>query len=168
LVVFSDQSTLLHSPTCIHCGGCLSQDGQPTLVEVTTPFSNGCLGSHIDEERSELRYVLRIAKPCESSNFRTHIAVPVLPGACLLECQRTLFVPPLLYLYMTLTVVNGGWWVRCMSRPRCNGSMTIALPNSRFDSSCTVSPPFGGVWSEVVKTIPLTIHRPWVHGCVTR
>jgi hypothetical protein len=59
--------------------------------EVTTPFSNGCLGSHIDEERSELRYVMRIAKPCESSNFRTHIAVPVLPGACLLECQRTQF-----------------------------------------------------------------------------
>ena len=34
-----------------------------------TPFSNGCLGSRNDEERSELRYVMRIAKPCESSNF---------------------------------------------------------------------------------------------------
>ena len=34
-----------------------------------TTFSNGCLGSHNDEERSEMRYVMRIAKPCESSKF---------------------------------------------------------------------------------------------------
>ena len=26
-------------------------------------FSNGCLGSHNDEERSEMRYVMRIAQP---------------------------------------------------------------------------------------------------------
>ena len=32
-------------------------------------FSNGCLGSHNDEERSEMRYVMRIAKSSESSKF---------------------------------------------------------------------------------------------------
>jgi hypothetical protein len=39
-----------------------------TLKCITT-FSNGCLGSHNDEERSEMRYVMRIAKPRESSRF---------------------------------------------------------------------------------------------------
>ena len=37
-------------------------------IELTT-FSDGCLGSHNDEERSEMRYVMRIAKPRESSRF---------------------------------------------------------------------------------------------------
>jgi len=32
-------------------------------------FSNGCLGSHNDEERSEMRYVMRIAESSESSKF---------------------------------------------------------------------------------------------------
>jgi len=41
-----------------------------------TTFSNGCLGSHHDEERSEMRYVMRIAGPRESSKFWTHIAPP--------------------------------------------------------------------------------------------
>ena len=41
-----------------------------------TTFSNGCLGSHNDEERSEMRYVIRIAKPRESSKLWTHIALP--------------------------------------------------------------------------------------------
>ena len=40
-----------------------------------TIFSNGCLGSHTDEERSEMRYVMRIAKPRESSKLWTHIAL---------------------------------------------------------------------------------------------
>ena len=34
-----------------------------------TTFSNGCLGSHNDEERSEMRYVMRIARPRESFKF---------------------------------------------------------------------------------------------------
>lgn len=38
-------------------------------------FSSGCLGSHIDEERCELRYVMRIAGFSESSKFWTHIAL---------------------------------------------------------------------------------------------
>ena len=34
-----------------------------------TFLHNGFLGFHIDEERSEMRYVVRIAEPRESSNF---------------------------------------------------------------------------------------------------
>ena len=41
-----------------------------------TTFSNGCLGSHNDEERSEMRYVMRIAKSSESSKLWTHLALP--------------------------------------------------------------------------------------------
>ena len=32
-------------------------------------FSNECLGSHNDEERSEMWYVLRIAYPASHQNF---------------------------------------------------------------------------------------------------
>jgi hypothetical protein len=45
-----------------------------SLKRITT-FSSGCLGSHIDEERCELRYVMRIAEFSESSKFWTHIAL---------------------------------------------------------------------------------------------
>ena len=34
-----------------------------------TTLSNGCLGSRNDEERSEMRYVMRIAEFSESSNL---------------------------------------------------------------------------------------------------
>ena len=37
-------------------------------VQLTT-FSNGYLGSRNDEERSEMRYVMRIAELSESSNL---------------------------------------------------------------------------------------------------
>ena len=40
-----------------------------------TTLSNGYLGSRNDEERSEMRYVMRIAELSESSNFRTQIAL---------------------------------------------------------------------------------------------
>jgi hypothetical protein len=40
-----------------------------------TTFSNGFLGSRIDEERSEMRYVMWIAELSESSNFWTHLAL---------------------------------------------------------------------------------------------
>ena len=45
--------------------------GQMDFVLVTKliTFSKGCLGSHTDEERREMRYVVRIARPRESSNF---------------------------------------------------------------------------------------------------
>ena len=41
---------------------------QPKTIYETT-FSDGCLGSHNDEERSEMRYVMRIARPRESLKF---------------------------------------------------------------------------------------------------
>ena len=37
--------------------------------EPSTTWCNGCLGSHHDEERSEMRYAVRIAGPRESSEF---------------------------------------------------------------------------------------------------
>ena len=48
---------------------------------ILTTFSNGCLGSRNDEERSEMRYVMRIAEFSESSNFWTQIALPGTPGS---------------------------------------------------------------------------------------
>ena len=47
----------------------------PLVEQFITTFGNGCLGSHNDEERSEMRYVMRIAGPRESSKFWTHIAL---------------------------------------------------------------------------------------------
>ena len=38
------------------------------------------LGSHIDEERSEMRYAMRIAEFRESSDFRTHHALEGYPS----------------------------------------------------------------------------------------
>ena len=40
-----------------------------TLYQCDTTFSNGYLGSRNDEERSEMRYVMRIAELSESSNL---------------------------------------------------------------------------------------------------
>ena len=39
----------------------------------TNTFSNGCLGSHNDEERSEMRYVMRIAKYVSHQNFERNL-----------------------------------------------------------------------------------------------
>ena len=50
-----------------------------------TTLSNGYLGSRNDEERSEMRYVMRIAESSESSSFWTHIALLGNLVACLLE-----------------------------------------------------------------------------------
>ena len=44
-----------------------------------TTLSNGYLGSGNDEERSEMRYEMRIAEFSESSNLRTQIALPGYP-----------------------------------------------------------------------------------------
>ena len=57
-------------------------------VNISTTFNGGSLGSCIDEERSELRYVMWIAEFSESSNLWTHIALQgLVPVACLFECQ---------------------------------------------------------------------------------
>ena len=38
-------------------------------IQTNTTLDNGYLGSHNDEERSEMRYVMRIAEFRESSNL---------------------------------------------------------------------------------------------------
>ena len=58
------------------------------LWTMSNTFSNGCLGSHTDEERSEMRYVMRIAKSVSHQNFER--ILHFLRGVCLLEC---LFIP---------------------------------------------------------------------------
>ena len=50
-----------------------------------TTLSNGYLGSRNDEERSEMRYVMRIAEFSESSNFSTQIALLGSPRSTLLS-----------------------------------------------------------------------------------
>ena len=51
------------------------QKNESTKITINTWF-NGCLGSHNDEERSEMRYVMRIAESSESSNLWTQLALP--------------------------------------------------------------------------------------------
>ena len=43
--------------------------GERKIYETRTILSNGYLGSPNDEERSEMRYVMRIAEFSESSNL---------------------------------------------------------------------------------------------------
>ncbi len=64
-------------------------------------FSNGCLGSHTDEERSEMRYVMRIAKSVSHQNFER--ILHFLRGVCLLEC---LFIPTIPHSLKTGAVLN--------------------------------------------------------------
>ena len=56
-----------------HKGTHVNKQSQPGSKKPTNKmsntFSNGCLGSHNDEERSEMRYVMRIAKHSESSKL---------------------------------------------------------------------------------------------------
>jgi hypothetical protein len=42
--------------------------GVPAFINYETTLSNGYLGSRNDEERSEMRYVMRIAEFSESSS----------------------------------------------------------------------------------------------------
>lgn len=50
------------------------------VTKIFKTFNNGSLGSRIDEERSEMRYVMWIAEFRESSNLWTHIAPLGIPG----------------------------------------------------------------------------------------
>ena len=61
----------------------------PTVSTTTNKntFSNGCLGSHNDEERSEMRYVMRIAESSESSNFWTQLPLPSRQYVCWSVCS---------------------------------------------------------------------------------
>ena len=61
--------------------------GSRIILNLYTTFSNGYLGSCNDEERSEMRYVMRIAEFRESSNLWTHIALLFEEHACLSVCK---------------------------------------------------------------------------------
>ena len=47
----------------------MANDFMSKKTKSSTTFSGGCLGSHNDEERSEMRYVMRIARPRDSLKF---------------------------------------------------------------------------------------------------
>ena len=52
-------------------------------------FNDGCLGSRNDEERSEMRYVMRIAEYVNHQIFERKLRFRVLLGACLFQCLLT-------------------------------------------------------------------------------
>ena len=56
---------------------------------ILTTFSNGCLGSRNDEERSEMRYVMRIAEYVNHQIFERKLRFRVLLEACLFQCLLT-------------------------------------------------------------------------------
>ena len=56
---------------------------------ILTTFSNGCLGSRNDEERSEMRYVMRIAEYVNHQIFERKLRFRVLLGAFLFQCLLT-------------------------------------------------------------------------------
>ena len=63
--LFLYRKDLRREYTIIYINGVL-----PFFIKIKfTTFSDGCLGSRNDEERSEMRYVMRIAEFSESSNF---------------------------------------------------------------------------------------------------
>ena len=67
---------------------------------------DGYLGSWIDEERSELRYVMRTAEVCESLNLWTHIA---LPSSCWeYACWSVIWLVCL--FFSTLSMRWWGWY----------------------------------------------------------
>ena len=66
----------------------------PKPLKENITFSDGYLGSRNDEERSEMRYVLRLAEPSESSNLRTHLALPGIPGSMLVGVSAENPSPP--------------------------------------------------------------------------
>ena len=51
------------------CDSNLPRETSVTIRNAQTTLYNGYLGSRTDEERSEMRYVMRIARPRESSNL---------------------------------------------------------------------------------------------------
>ena len=91
-----------------------------------TTFNGGSLGSCIDEERCELRYVMRIAQLSESSNLWTHIAL----GQSMLQHAWSSVVskPHITYvciiLYMKICSINTHMcvWKRLLMRVSLNMS----------------------------------------------
>jgi hypothetical protein len=80
-------------------------------VKITT-LSNGYLGSRNDEERSEMRYVMRIAEFSESSNLWTQIALLGSPRSTPLSVSVQQPLSSVSSFYRV------GWIMRVWVRPR--------------------------------------------------
>lgn len=97
---------------------------QPNLKKETT-FNGGSLGSRTDEERCEMRYIMRIAQLSESSRFWTHIAL-----RCWSNLASEHAWSSVIFLHSTLTCITGnlfcfvcaceGW----KRKPFCSSSWT--------------------------------------------
>ena len=74
-----------------------------------TTFSDGCLGSRNDEERSEMRYVMRIAEFSESSNLWTQIALQGFPWSMLPSVSFSTTSATLLFCKNKGGVSAGKW-----------------------------------------------------------
>ena len=62
-------------------------ENETTKLTFTT-HDGGCLGSSIDEERSKLRYVVRIAEPVNHRIFERKWRSRAILRACLFECPQ--------------------------------------------------------------------------------
>lgn len=91
-----------------------------------TTLSNGYLGSRNDEERSEMRYVMRIAEFSESSNLWTQIALLGSPRSTPLSVS----VQP------SLSSVGNYVWLENESRVPC---VLVSWNTSSVDSSTSAS-----------------------------
>jgi len=77
--------------------------GEKNKKKILTTFNGGSLGSCIDEERSELRYVMWIAEFSESSNLWTHIALQSnkLQHVCLSVRSFSLAICPTCFFFFS-------------------------------------------------------------------
>jgi hypothetical protein len=89
-----------------------------------TTFSNGYLGSRNDEERSEMRYVVRIAKLSESSNLWTQIALLGIPRSMLLW-ESILNLKYVLWMHLKCCCYSNLW----RFRPSFYGVFVLCLDN---------------------------------------
>ncbi len=84
-----------------------------------TTLSNGYLGSRNDEERSEMRYVMRIAEFSESSNLWTQIALLGSPRSTPLSVSVQQSLSSVCVWLFIIVCVRVGWimrvWVLCRS-----------------------------------------------------
>ena len=67
-------------------------NNQKNLRKQWTTLNNGYLGSRNDEERSEMRYVMRIAEFSESSNLWTQIALSGITGEYISQKRQELII----------------------------------------------------------------------------
>ena len=106
-----------------------TKKNESTKITINTWF-NGCLGSHNDEERSEMRYVMRIAESSESSKFWTHLALPFGEYVCWSVCSSHHFL--IIHSCMYWKVGVGRDVVKCIVSLRCN----IDLQEDMYLSFC--------------------------------